>query len=155
MRDPEALTLKQKMTALKYVKNGFNKTGAVFSIYNTKSRRNANQIADNLFKKPKMQREVNKLLEKAGLTDETIANKWNDAVATGWGEKATHKDALKALEVVSKIKGWIGKETARVETDEGRMIKALTFKELKKKYMSQMKLAKQFMGEAEEGQVLE
>lgn len=61
-------TPKEKLFAKKYIENNFNGTQAVLDVYNTKKRSNAKSISYQNLQKPVVQEEINKLLDKAGLS---------------------------------------------------------------------------------------
>ena len=56
-------------------------------------------------KKPQVRAEIERLLNQSGITKEAVAKKWEQAMEVGWGDRASHKDALHALESVTKMLG--------------------------------------------------
>lgn len=86
----------------KFIKNklkGYNSTdSAIMAGYSPTS---ATTSASRLLKNDK----VIMALEKAGLTDNAIAKSLKVALQTGLGVKATNSDSLKAIDLITKLKG--------------------------------------------------
>lgn len=76
---------------------------AVAAGYSAKS---ADSQASQLLRNPK----VHKALDKAGLNDEAVAKMIGTAVTSGLGVKSTNSDALRGLELVAKLRGYLSPE---------------------------------------------
>jgi len=103
MSKKQQLTIKQA----KFIKNklkGHNNTeSAIMAGYSPTS---ATTSASRLLRNGK----VLKALEKAGLTDKTIADSLKVAMESGLSIKATNSDSLKAIDLITKLKGYQQKE---------------------------------------------
>jgi len=94
MAKRKRVTAKQKNYVKEYIRNGENGTQAVLSTYNTKSARNASHIAMRNKKSPLVQQYMRKVLEKAGMTDDYIAEGLRKGFDAGTGEDALRKATL-------------------------------------------------------------
>ena len=94
-------TMKQKLFAQEYVRNKGNKTQAVLAVYDTKSKRNAHSIADDLMVKPVVQEEIKKQLNKAGLDldylGDSIKSSIDQNLQLGKPSQAVAMDGIKFL----------------------------------------------------------
>lgn len=66
------------------------------------SAHSAHVQAYQLLRNPKIQR----ALDKAGLTDNTVAETIKKATMAGLGVKATNSDTLKGLELITRLRGY-------------------------------------------------
>ena len=98
-------TFKEKQFALKYVENGGNGTQAALDTYDTNSKDSAQVIASNNLDKPIVLEELNRILEKLGLNEDSyIAKKLYDSLESSIGVKSKNSDAVNILNMLLKIK---------------------------------------------------
>lgn len=97
-------TFKQKKFALEYVKNNGNGSKAALAAYDTNSN-NAHVIASQNLDKPVVQKEIKKILDKAGLTLETVSEGLREVFLAGVEriEKATPDHAIAIGNMVYKL----------------------------------------------------
>lgn len=109
-------TLKQKKFARKYVENGGNATQAALEVYNSNYDSASVQGSQNL-DKPAVIEEINRLLDKTGLNDDSyIAGSMKTIIDNGVGGKATAKEALNALNMLLKLKNAYPNNVKRTAT---------------------------------------
>lgn len=113
------ISLKQKRFTQIYLKGG-NGTEAASLAYGYKNRRVASERAVRNLKSPLVQNYMRELLDQAGLSDKDIADNLKKIVTAGVGEdslaKAKPADALRALEMSSKLKDLFPAERKQVES---------------------------------------
>jgi phage terminase small subunit len=73
------LTIRERLFLKQYL-NDFDATRAAMASYNCKNKNSAAVIGSHILKKPRIQVELNKLLEKTGLTEEHLANKLKNII---------------------------------------------------------------------------
>ena len=97
-------SLKMKKFAKAYVENGGNGVQAALASYDA-DYNNAQKIAHDNLEKPLVIEEINRLLEKTGLTDDQyIATNIKTIIDNGVHVKVTAKEALNALNMLLKVK---------------------------------------------------
>lgn len=96
-------TLKQKLFAGEYVRNGGNATQAAMKTYHVKGTGSAKSVAMQNIKKPVVQDEIKKILDRAGLGLDSIATNLQTAVRSGLGVKATNSDSLRGIDMLLKL----------------------------------------------------
>ena len=90
------MTLKERKFVNKYIETGDAKAAADYA-YDTN---NPMQMAFNVKKRPKVQREIERIMEKVGLTDELIINRLKDGVM-----EEDPKAYLQAVKIAKDIRG--------------------------------------------------
>jgi len=95
-------TLKQKLFAKKYVENKGNGVKAASEVYDGDYTSNKSIAVQNL-QKPVVQLEIQKEMEKAGLTGEYLTQKVFEGIEAGMGVKATQKDTNQLLNMAFKL----------------------------------------------------
>jgi|CXWL01.1.fsa_nt_gi phage terminase small subunit len=116
------LTPRQKIFVLKLIETGGNATEAMIRMGKSKSRKGASVTGSEILAKPIVREAVDILLSKVGLTQDAIASKWVDATKVGWGEKAKHSDAIRALEVVTKMAGMLHEQQKKTQKSVHRKV---------------------------------
>lgn len=110
------MTLKQKRFAKEYVKTKGNKTQAVINAgYDVKNRDVAAQIGVENMNKPKIQQEIKRQLDNAGLTDTKIFEGLEKIINEGSGNEPTASDALRGIDMVLKLKDYYPSKKTTVE----------------------------------------
>ena len=89
----------QQAIFVKKLANGYQKKDA--AILAGYSRQSADTLASQLIRNPKIQR----ALDKAGLTDESLARTIKQNIKAGSKVKATADTALRGIELVYRLKG--------------------------------------------------
>lgn len=95
------LTSKQALFAKHYASGKSGKQAAVLAGYSEKS---AEVIASENLRKPKVLRKIEAVLDKAGLSDEALAQRLQQAIDAGLGEKAKNADSLKGIKMALELK---------------------------------------------------
>ena len=98
------LTIKQKKWAERYLHTG-NASQSALEVYETNSRNTAKLIGYKNRRLKHVQAYLEALLDKAGLSDEKIAQHLKGIIESGVKAQASSSDALWALQIVSKLKG--------------------------------------------------
>lgn len=92
-------SLKQKIFAKKYVDTLGNAQQAALEVYDVKNKVNAGNIGHANLKKPHIQEEIRKILERKGITLDDMTNDLGDAIkmnlAEGKPSQAVGADLLK------------------------------------------------------------
>lgn len=128
--DPNKLTFKEKKFIKALVVNKGNATQAVMDSYDVKKRITARQIADRVQRRPQVQAELMKIMDELGLDERGIMEKWRDGIRVGWGEKATHKDALRALKMTTQLRGMLYKDSPHLKVTLEQKAHKLTYDQL-------------------------
>lgn len=102
-RPPRKLTWKEKEFAKSYVKNKGNATEAALEVYNVKDRKSANKVGYTIANKPKIQKEIAQIMDEAGLSREKVIELVKRATVAGIGEQPRNSDALRGLEMLTKL----------------------------------------------------
>ena len=141
------LTFKENLLLKNLVKHKGNKTQAGLATFDTKKKHNASEIVKRTLQRPVVAKAWQRVLERAGLTDETLADKWQEAVSVGWGKNATHKDALKALTEVTKMKH--KDSNMKVDVNVKHEISGMAYDEVKKLHEEQVRKSQKLIEDAE------
>jgi DNA-binding CsgD family transcriptional regulator len=102
-RKEDEITAKQDKFIKEKIKGHTNKDAAILAGYSPKTAQNQ---ATHLMKNER----IMLALDKAGLTDEKIADVLNTAIYAGLGVEAKNGDALKGIEMVARLRGHLKKE---------------------------------------------
>lgn len=78
-RGEKKITIKQKKFIDRYIETG-NATQAAFEVFNVKSRHNAKILGWNYLQKPKVKKEVERLMEKHEVTDEFLMQRLREGL---------------------------------------------------------------------------
>lgn len=128
------LTIKEKKFVRKLAENGGNATQAVMDSYNVKKKFTANQMAQALKKRPAIHNELIKIMDALGLDEQGIMEKWNEAIKVGWGERATHKDALSSLTMATRLRGMLYKDSAHLKVTLEQTAHKMPYEKLLEEY---------------------
>lgn len=116
LREP---SLKQKRWVQEYLKHG-NKFKAAQVAYPTATPDTQNHISVTQLKKPLVVQYARELMDKAGISDEKIAEKLNLIIESGTNQNALAQSkpdhALKALEMAIKVKDLFPAEKKQIES---------------------------------------
>jgi phage terminase small subunit len=154
------LTIKQRKFVSKVV-NGESPKQAVLDVYSGK-KENSSTRANELLKKPKIQREIDRALENAGFSTDYATSKMKKLMEAGEANlDATRPgDMIRMLELWMKAKGIIG-GTNRIDPAEQQYkdkVKKMEFTELRKQISDMDKRQKTLLakidGRTEEGEVV-
>jgi phage terminase small subunit len=99
----DKMTTKQKVFAKKYIQNKFNATETAMQVYNVKNRVSAGAVGSKNLQNAKIQSEIQRLLDTAGLTKNKIFEHLNEAIISGVGRDSRNSDALRGLDMVLKL----------------------------------------------------
>lgn len=110
------------------------------------SPKTAYSIGSELLKKPEIITEISNTLEKAGLTDEFIAQGLKDAVNIGLSsERHTLSDGLRGLEMIAKLKDRFPAERKQIETKSLHLsLRGKSIEELEQEYQALIEDAQRF-----------
>ena len=95
------LTSKQALFAKHYAAGKSWKQAAVLAGYSEKT---ADVIASENLTKPNVLEKIELILDKAGLSDEALAHRLQQAIDAGLGEKAKNADSLKGIRMALELK---------------------------------------------------
>lgn len=95
------LTSKQALFAKHYASGKSGKQAAVLAGY---SERSSEVIASENLTKPNVLAKIESILDKAGLSDEALAQRLQQAIDAGLGEKAKNADSLKGIRMALELK---------------------------------------------------
>jgi len=95
------LTGKQTLFAKHYSTGKSGKDAAILAGY---SERSAEVIASENLRKPEILQRIEAILDKAGLSDEELAEGLHKAIYEGLGKKATNADAIKGIRTAYELK---------------------------------------------------
>lgn len=145
------LTLKNRMFLKTLVegKGKVTQTDAYLRAYNAKRGKTATNAAYDVMSKPIVKQAFIEMLDRAGLSESALADKWNEAVSMGWGVKATHKHALDALTKVSKMRGLMDNKSAHLRINVNKVAENASYPELLKKYKELKDLSDHLVNEGE------
>jgi Mor family transcriptional regulator len=142
-------TARERMFVKHLLQHKGNQTEAALAMRPGLTRKKAGVVGATIMHKPQAQQLFLQALEDAGLNDVTLAKKWNDAVKKGWGKKATHKDALRALTMVSKMKGWMGDQSTKINLNINAEIEGMDYQDLVKRFKDHTGKVEGFIEDAE------
>lgn len=97
----QKLTNKQALFAKHYASGKSGKKSAVLAGYSTKS---AEVIASENLRKPQVLERIERILDKAGLTDEVLAEKLKASIDAGLGVGAKNADAIKGIKMAYELR---------------------------------------------------
>lgn len=134
---------KQRRFAKEYVKTGNVTQSAKNAGYSEQS---AHVIGSRLLKKDTIQDEIKSVLDKAGLTDEYIAEGLKTAVEKGLSsERHTLSDGLRGIEMIAKLKDRFPAERKQIETKSLHLsLRGKSIEELEQEYQSLIEDAQRF-----------
>lgn len=95
------LTSKQALFAKHYASGKSGKQAAVLAGYSEKT---ADVIASENLTKPNVLSKIESILDKAGLSDEALAQRLRKAIDAGLGEKAKNSDSIKGIRMALELK---------------------------------------------------
>lgn len=98
-----APTLKQQLFAREYVRRKGNATQSALKVYDAKNYQTAKMIGITNLQKPAVQHEIQRLLNKAGLGMESVADDLRTAMKSGIGVKATNADSIHAIDMILRL----------------------------------------------------
>ena len=139
------LTLKERAVVKEYVANGGNGTKAVLKVYNTDDPLVAGTMAPEILARPRVQTEIERILDKVGDSDEFALGRLHDvlagtAIRTSSREildndgkviklvetkPPTHTDTIRAIDLRYKISGHYAKTQAAADVCKQREYQAL------------------------------
>lgn len=110
------------------------------------SPKTAYSIGSELLKKPEIITEISNTLEKAGLTDDYIAEGLKTAVEKGLSsERHTLSDGLRGIEMIAKLKDKFPAERKQIETKSLHLsLRGKSIEELEQEYQSLIEDAQRF-----------
>lgn len=126
-----------------YTKSGNITQSAIKAGYSPKT---AHVQGSRLLKKDIIQDEIKSVLDKAGLTDEYIAEGLKVAVEKGLSsERHTLSDGLRGIEMIAKLKDKFPAERKQIETKSLHLsLKGKSIEELEQEYNALIQDAQQF-----------
>lgn len=134
---------RQRKFIKEYVKTGNASQSVVKAGYKTKT---PNVLGSQLLANNNIQSEIATVLDKAGLTDEYIADGLKTAVEKGLtSERHTLSDGLRGLEMIAKLKDRFPAERKQIETKSLHLsLKGKSIEELEQEYNALIQDAQQF-----------
>lgn len=134
---------RQKRFIKEYVKTSNITESAKKAGYSPKT---AYSIGSELLKKPEIQTEISNTLERAGLTDDYIAEGLRTAVEKGLSsERHTLSDGLRGIEMIAKLKDKFPAERKQIETKSLHLsLKGKSIEELEQEYNALIQDAQEF-----------
>lgn len=110
------------------------------------SPKTAYSIGSELLKKPEIQTEISNTLERAGLTDDYIAEGLRTAVEKGLSsERHTLSDGLRGIEMIAKLKDKFPAERKQIETKSLHLsLRGKSIEELEQEYNALIQDAQSF-----------
>lgn len=124
-------SIKEKKFIKHYVKHG-NATQAVLDAgYNCSNRNSAGSLGHDMLKKPRVQEELRMELEAAGLGERYLSETLKEVIERGKSRKATASDALRAVDMVLKLKDmYPGKKSEEVKMEYKMKLQGKTIEEI-------------------------
>ena len=133
--DGDELTLGERRAISEYMKTG-KKTAAVMAAYPNMSKATAADKSATVWQRPVVKKELQRVLEEAGLTTSALARKLRESLDVGWGEKATHRDALRGMEMALKVSGMMSDKSAHLRINVQAKAREMPYDDLIKEYNS-------------------
>lgn len=97
-----SINVKRRKFIKNYVKTGAKEQSAILAGYSPKS---ARSTATELLQNPEVQQEITKVLDKAGLTDDKLAENLNIAIDKGVNaERVSVSDGIRGIELAMRLK---------------------------------------------------
>ena len=137
------LNPKQRKFIKEYVKTGNASQSVVNAGYKAK---NPEVSASQLLRNTNIQDEIKTVLDKAGLTDEYIAEGLKTAVEKGLSsDRHTLSDGLRGIEMIAKLKDKFPAERKQIETKSLHLsLKGKSIEELEQEYQALIEDAQEF-----------
>lgn len=137
------LNPKQRKFIKEYVKTGNASQSVVNAGYKAK---NPEVSASQLLRNTNIQDEIKTVLDKAGLTDEYIAQGLKTAVEKGLSsDRHTLSDGLRGIEMIAKLKDKFPAERKQIETKSLHLsLKGKSIEELEQEYQALIEDAQEF-----------
>lgn len=137
------LNPKQRKFIKEYVKTGNASQSVVNAGYKAK---NPEVSASQLLRNTNIQDEIKTVLDKAGLTDEYIAEGLKTAVEKGLSsDRHTLSDGLRGIEMIAKLKDKFPAERKQIETKSLHLsLKGKSIEELEQEYQALIEDAQRF-----------
>jgi len=137
------LNPKQRKFIKEYVKTGNASQSVVNAGYKAK---NPEVSASQLLRNNNVQDEIKTVLDKAGLTDEYIAQGLKTAVEKGLSsDRHTLSDGLRGIEMIAKLKDKFPAERKQIETKSLHLsLKGKSIEELEQEYQALIEDAQRF-----------
>lgn len=137
------LNPKQRKFIKEYVKTGNASQSVVNAGYKAK---NPEVSASQLLKNNNVQDEIKTVLDKAGLTDEYIAEGLKTAVEKGLSsDRHTLSDGLRGIEMIAKLKDKFPAERKQIETKSLHLsLRGKSIEELEQEYQALIEDAQEF-----------
>lgn len=114
------LTGRQSLFAKHYAMGKSGKKSAILAGYSAKS---AEVIASENIRKPEVLKKVEAILDKAGLSDESLAKMLQKAISSGLGKRSSNSDALRGIRTVFELKDRFPDNHTRMEVTQTSEIK--------------------------------
>ena len=114
IRKKRKLSLKQKRFVDNYIVHGNSSKAVLQAGYNVKDIRNARRIGWANLQKPKIIEAMEAALEKAHLDESYLAGTLKEIIESGKARKVTAQEALKAIDMVFKVKGSYAPEKKQI-----------------------------------------
>lgn len=134
---------RQRKFIKEYVKTGNASQSVVKAGYKTKT---PNVLGSQLLTRDNIQSEIATVLDKAGLTDEYIADGLKTAVEKGLSsERHTLSDGLRGIEMIAKLKDRFPAERKQIETKSLHLsLRGKSIEELEQEYNALIQDAQEF-----------
>lgn len=124
------MTLKQKAFVKKYLETG-NGTQSALDVYNTDNPDVAANIASENLRKPKVIEEINKVLDRKGLSIEQVSESVGDILRRGPETKVTGDNVLRAAELAYKLHGaFPASKSSHFRLDVRQDLEKMSYQEL-------------------------
>lgn len=156
------LSMKEKKFVVEFIKSGGNMSAAARAAYNVGPGSSASVVGATVKKRPKVQREITKLMDKLELTDDYALSSLKEIVDAGKKNlaDATATDSLRGLKMILEVKKLLGKSEApsndpvAAYQNKSMVDIEAELKKLDEQQQRILKLAGAFKKEAEEGEVV-
>lgn len=96
-------SLKMKMVAKKYVENGGNKKDAILSVYEVKKDATASAMTKQVFDNPMVQDEIEKILDRKGLTKDYFTDLMKESIELNMQGKPSQAQAVDLIKYGLKL----------------------------------------------------
>ena len=138
-----SLNPKQRKFIKEYIKTGNATQSVVRAGYKSK---NPEVSASQLLRNANVQDEIKNVLDKAGLTDEYLANGLKEAIEKGLSsERRTLSDGIRSIELVARLKDKFPAERKQIETKSLHLsLKGKSIEELQEEYEALIEEAQRF-----------
>src|SRR3989344_662758 len=107
-------TNKQDLFAKHYSLGKSGKDAAILAGY---SARSAEVIASENLRKPEVLKRIESIFDKAGLSDETLAERLQKAIDAGLGQRASNADTIKGLKMAYELKNMFPRPIKETQVD--------------------------------------